>query len=166
MLKLIVKGLGGQGAKTFVEILAKAANIEKKFFLAYPEFGPERTGTSINAYFKLDNKRMRDRTPIKVADIIVVLEKKLDRIDSELKKQGTLIINSNEDKKYKFIDANKISKEITNNIIPNIVMLGSLIKVTKILNKESVVKAIEESFSGKIKELNLKCFEEGYKNIE
>jgi len=166
MLNLIVKGMGGQGAKTFVELLAKAANYEDKFYLAYPEFGPERSGTPINAYFKMNNNLIRDRSPIKFADYIVVLNKNLERIDSELKKQGVLVINSDNDKKYKFVDANKISKEIVGKLLPNIVMLGSFIKATEILKLSSVEKAIYDSFSKEVAEINIKCLKEGYNNLK
>jgi len=152
MFNLIVKGLGGEGAKTAVEILAKAANKENKFFLAYPEFGPERSGTPINAYFKMDDKLIRDRSPIKIADYILILNKNLERIDSELKKGGTLIINSEIHKKYYYLNAKEISP------IPNIAMLGALIRITKILKKESVESVLPEEF--------LKEFQEGYKMVK
>jgi len=45
-------------------------------------------------------------------------------------------------------------------------MLGSLIKTSKILEKKSVIKAIKDSFEGKVQELNLKCFEEGFKQVK
>jgi len=151
MLKLIIKGIGGEGAKTAIEILSKAANIEGKYFLAYPEFGPERSGTPINAYFKMDEKLIRDRSPIKIADIILVLNDKLDRIDFELKKGGILIINTIEHKKYNYLNVKSISK------IPNVAMLGALIKVTGILKKESIEKVLPKEF--------LSQFNEGYKQV-
>ncbi len=164
MIEVVVKGRGGQGAKTAVEILARAANFEGKFFLAYPEFGPERSGTPINAYFKLSDSLLRSRSPIKNPDIILVFDTSLDKFASGIKKNGKIIVNSLEEKKYNFVDAEKISKDIIGKVIPNIVMLGALIKITKILKRESVEKAIKDSFSGKIADLNLKCFDEGFKN--
>lgn len=152
MLKLIIKGLGGEGAKTAIEILAKAANKEEKFFLAYPEFGPERSGTPINAYFKMDDRLIRDRSPIKISDYILVLNKNLEKIDSELKKGGTLIINSEENKKYPYLNAKEISS------FSNISMLGALIKITKILKKESVESVLIGD--------QLKQFQEGYKKVK
>lgn len=159
MIEVTVKGRGGQGAKTFVEILAKAANYEGKFFLAYPEFGPERSGTPINAFFKLDERRIRSREPVRNPDIIVVLDSSLEKYDKELKKRGTLIINSPEEK-HGSIDANTISKELSGR--PNMVMLGAMIKITNLLKRVSVEKAIEDTFKGNIADINLRCFEEGY----
>lgn len=166
MFKLIVKGLGGQGAKTAIEILAVAANYEDKYFLAYPEFGPERTGTPISAFFKMDDSLIRDRSPIKIADAILVLSERIERIDSELKKGGFLILNSKKKhEKYMSVDADKISQE-NGSIKNNLFMLGLLIKETKILKKESLMKAIKEKSKKEFLDVNLKCFEAGYKYEE
>jgi len=166
MIEVVVKGRGGQGAKTAVEILARAANYEDKFFLAYPEFGPERSGTPINAYFKVSDTLLRSRSPIKNPDIILVFDTSLDKFAYGLKRNGKVIVNSPEEKKYGFVDANKISKELVGKVLPNIVMLGALVKLTKILKKESVEKAIKDSFKGKIADINIKCFDEGFKNAK
>lgn len=166
MIEVVVKGRGGQGAKTAVEVLARAANHEDKFFLAYPEFGPERSGTPINAYFKLNDTLVRSRSPIKSPDIILVLDTSLDKFASGIKKKGMIIVNSVDEKKYHFVDAEKIAKEIVGRSLPNIIMLGALVKITKILKKESVEKAIKDSFKGKIADMNLKCFDEGFKNAK
>ncbi|MBW2998325.1 2-oxoacid:acceptor oxidoreductase family protein [Candidatus Woesearchaeota archaeon] len=163
MFKLIIKGLGGQGAKTAVEILAVAANYEDKYFLAYPEFGPERTGTPISAYFKLDDYLIRDRSSIKIADSILVLSDKIERIDSELKKGGILILNSKKNhEKYLLVDADELSKE-QGSVKNNIFMLGLLIKQTKILKKDSLIKAVKDKSKPEFLESNLKCLEAGYK---
>lgn len=161
MIELRINGRGGQGAKTAVEILAEAANYENKYFLAYPEFGPERAGTPINAYFKLDNKKIRSREPILNPDIILVFDKTLKDYDKGLKNNGIMIINSSNESKYHFVDANSISKEITGKLIPNIVMLGALIKVTKILKKESVETAIKNFFDEK----TVESFRKGYEEV-
>ncbi len=166
MQEVIVKGRGGQGAKTAVEILAKAANYEEKWYLAYPEFGPERSGTPINAYFKVDDINIRSREPIKCPDIIVVFDKTLENFSRGLKRNGVIIVNSIIEKKYNFVDASTISKEIAGRFIPNMVMLGALIKITSILKKESVQKAINDTFEKKVADFNIKCFEEGYKQAK
>lgn len=164
MIQVKICGRGGQGAKTAVEILAKAANYEDKFFLAYPEFGPERAGTPINAYFKLSDKEIRDRSPIENPEIVLVFDKTLEEYCNGLRENGKIIINSSEEKEHHFIDVNSILGKI--NIAPNITMLGALIKITNILKKESVEKAIKDSFSDDIAELNLKFFRRGYEEVK
>ncbi len=163
MLNLIVKGFGGQGAKTFVEILASAANYENQYFLSYPEFGPERKGTPINAYFKMDSHVIRSRNSIQTADIIIVLDEQLQNYERSLKKKtGQLLLNCTLSKKYDFLDANKIAMNVFKKPIINTIMLGFLIKKSKILKKESVEKAIRDFFSGDVLKLNLCAFNEGY----
>jgi 2-oxoacid:acceptor oxidoreductase gamma subunit (pyruvate/2-ketoisovalerate family) len=164
MLEITVKGRGGQGAKTFIEILARAANYEGKFFLAYPEFGPERSGTPINAYFKMDSVRIRDREPIKSPDIIAVLDSSIPKYDKEIKKKGKVIINSEFDKKYHFIDATTAAKKFGSR--PNMAILGALIRLTGIIKRESAERAIKETFIGDVEEANLNCFREGFSKVK
>ena len=156
MFEIIIKGRGGQGAKTVMEILCKAANYEDKFFLGYPEFGPERSGTPISAYLKLDDLRIRSREPIRNADIIVVLDRTLDKFDKGLKKNGILIVNSAFEKNSHFVNADEIAETAKSR--SNMAMLGALIKITKILKKENVEKAIRDS----LPEENVKCFDMGF----
>ncbi|MFH1140316.1 MAG: 2-oxoacid:acceptor oxidoreductase family protein [Chloroflexota bacterium] len=47
MVEIRWHGRGGQGVVTAGEILAEAALLENKYFQAFPEFGPERTGAPV-----------------------------------------------------------------------------------------------------------------------
>ena len=47
VIKVIFWGRGGEGAKTAGHILAEAAFSEGKEVQAFPEYGPERSGATI-----------------------------------------------------------------------------------------------------------------------
>ena len=68
------------------------------------------------------------------------------------------ILNGDADK------ATEIAKKMGNEKVANIVMLGALIKTTKILKTESMIKALEKPFSGEKRSLlyiNISAFSKG-----
>lgn len=84
---------------------------------------------------------------------------------------SVIIINSNlisyntqRDNLYK-IPANDLAIEVKNERGANMILLGSLVKVSNIVSKESVLKAIDDTVSKKYTELNIKAFEKGYSYV-
>ncbi|MFX0137243.1 MAG: 2-oxoacid:acceptor oxidoreductase family protein [Candidatus Hodarchaeota archaeon] len=60
------------------------------------------------------------------------------------------------------IPASKFAKELQNEKVANMIMLGALIKVTKIVSKEAIIKSISDTVSEKYIELNVKAIEKGF----
>lgn len=61
MIEIRLHGRGGQGAVTSAELIAIAAINEGKFAQAFPSFGPERRGAPVQAFARIDNKRIYTR---------------------------------------------------------------------------------------------------------
>ncbi|MDD3177968.1 MAG: 2-oxoacid:acceptor oxidoreductase family protein [Candidatus ainarchaeum sp.] len=175
--EIIFYGRGGLGAKTAAQILAEAANIEEKNIQAFPEYGPERRGAPVRSFVRISDKHIRVHEPILNPDYIVVIDSNLFDVIENLKEfNGTYIINTNKpkdyfkkilkNKKFILIDGTKIALENLKINNPNIVLIGALIKQSKIIKLSSVEKIIEEEFTKKGKEYfikpNLKCLNEGY----
>jgi 2-oxoacid:acceptor oxidoreductase gamma subunit (pyruvate/2-ketoisovalerate family) len=49
-------GRGGQGAVTAAKMVAELALGQKKYFQAFPEYGPERSGAPIVAFTRVSNE--------------------------------------------------------------------------------------------------------------
>ncbi len=181
MLELIIHGRGGQGAKTAFNILAKAGLSCGKEVLAFPEYGPERTGAPMKSFLKIDDKKVRSYQPIDKADVVIVIDDSLfDFVDieSDLKDDALLIVNTSnlDDLKKKLgtndvygIDATKIALDHVEMNKPNIPMLGALLKVKPIVPLKDVVKVVREHFTEKIgKELtekNVAAIQESFLGI-
>ena len=74
MLEIRWHGRGGQGAFTAARLLGAAALFDGQFALAFPSFGPERRGAPIQAFTRLDGRRIGDRSALRACDFAVVLD--------------------------------------------------------------------------------------------
>ena len=152
MIEIRWHGRGGQGAKTASLLLADAAFNTGKFIQGFPEYGPERMGAPITAYNRISDTEIRVHSNIYEPDFDVT---------SGLKKDGAIVINTNEDieslrKKLKgyegkifTIDASRISIECLKANFPNTAMLAAVVHVTGIMSKEELISNMEGAFKHK-----------------
>ena len=170
MIEVRFHGRGGQGAVTAAEILAKAAFEDGKYCQAFPFFGVERRGAPVMAFTRIDNKPIRRRYQVYNPDYVVVLDDGLlEVVDvfSGLKEGGKLIINTNngvettEGVEINKVDATGIALDILGVPIVNTILLGAFAGVTGSFI-ESLIKIINETFSGKVAEKNEKAAKIAY----
>jgi pyruvate ferredoxin oxidoreductase gamma subunit len=172
-------GRGGQGAVTSAELLAQAAISEGKYAQAFPSFGPERRGAPVQAFNRVDSKEpVRIRADINQPDVVVVLDPSLlsiVNVTSGLKKKGLVIINTRKtasEIKSEFginypvatVNATKIAREQLGVPIVNTTMLGAVIKITGVINKESILAPLEKRF-GRLGERNIKAMQTAYEEV-
>ena len=171
-------GRGGQGAVTSAELLAQAAIAEGKYAQAFPSFGPERRGAPVQAFNRVDTKEpVRLRVDITEPDFVVVLDPGLlakVKVTSGLKAGGWVIINTRktaDEIKKEFninypvatINATRIARELK---IPtvNTTALGAVIKITGVVDKNSVVEPLKNRF-GKLADVNIKAMESAFAQV-
>jgi pyruvate ferredoxin oxidoreductase gamma subunit len=179
MLQLRLHGRGGQGGKTAAEILAIAAINSGKFAKSFPEFGPERTGAPVQYYVKISDKEIKTNQPITKPDIVSILDNTLIGLvdfSHGLKTNGILLFNSDENgtKKIKenfpgtktfIIDASGIAIELFQKNLPNVPMLGAIIKVTSALDLKVIEEEVKHKFAflpPELLEKNLEGLKRGY----
>jgi 2-oxoacid:acceptor oxidoreductase gamma subunit (pyruvate/2-ketoisovalerate family) len=180
-LEMVFFARGGQGAKTAAEILAQGAAREGKFVQAFPSFGPERSGAPTQTFLRISDRIIRTHEPILNPDVIVVLDDTLletEKIAQGLKKNTLLIINSIKEtdelkKQLDFsgqiytIDASGISLQIIGQPRPNTVILGEIIRITRIAKLESIQEEFRKIFEEKIGReayvKNIEAISEAYK---
>ena len=186
MIEIRWHGRGGQGAKTASLLLADAAFNTGKFIQGFPEYGPERMGAPITAYNRISDTEIRVHSNIYEPDFVVVVDDSLIGtvdVTSGLKKDGAIIINTNEDieslrkklngyeGKIFTIDASRISIECLKANFPNTAMLAAVVHVTGIMSKEELVENMEGSFKHKfakkpeVIEPNMKALIRGYDEL-
>ena len=153
MVEIRWHGRGGQGAKTAALLFADAALAVGKHVQAFPEYGPERMGAPVQSFNRIDDQPILMHCPVKSPNVVVVLDPTLMasiNVTAGLGKDGTLIVNTGLDaaeikKAVKFdgriytVDASKISEETIGRKIPNTPMLAALVKVTGILDFDSML---------------------------
>ena len=178
-------GRGGQGVKTAATMAAEAALQEGKFAQGFPEYGPERMGAPVTGYTRISDKAITIHCGVAQPDVVIVLDNSLvGQIDlvAGLGEDGVLIINSNEnpaDVRRKLgmkggrlftVDATRISMEELGRSIPNTPMMGALVKVTELLNMETLKKDVQKKFMKKFGEKivqgNFRALERAYQEVK
>ena len=177
MIEIRFHGRGGQGAVTSAELLALAAIGEGKYAQAFPSFGPERRGAPVVAFCRIDDERIRIRANIYEPDIVVVLDASLltiVNVAAGLKAEGILVTTSTDSpekvkeilaikNRIAVVDAVKIAREILGLPITNTTLLGSLVKASGVVKRESFIVPLRERF-GRIAEKNISAFERAYQD--
>lgn len=180
-------GRGGQGAKTASLLLADAAFNTGKYIQGFPEYGPERMGAPITAYNRISDTRLTIHSNIYEPDYVVVVDDTLLTsvdVTAGLKETGALIINTTKTpeqvkpliKGYKgkvcTIDARTISIETLGKYFPNTPMLGAVVKVSKIMDPDTFLKDMVDSFKHKfakkpeVVEGNIKALERSMQEVQ
>ena len=163
MWEIRLHGRGGQGAVTSAELLAKAAIARGKFAQAFPSFGPERRGAPVQAFVRVDDKRILKREKIYEPDIVLVLDPTLldvVNVAEGLKQEGIVVVNSsktNQELKDQYdwpsvasVNATRIAVDILSVPITNTTMIGALLKASGILEAQDMEEVILERFGPKL----------------
>jgi len=172
MIEIKWLGRGGQGAFTAARLLGEAVSMhEDKYAMAFPSFGPERRGAPVQAFTKIDNIKITDRSEIKSCDYLIVLDETLVQksLFEELKPNGVVLVNSRNSQKYEdnknkviAIDATLIAMEILNKPVSNTAMMGALLAVSNIIPIESLIDTIRQELNSSIAEKNVEIVKKAY----
>lgn len=175
---------GGQGAKTAAQILAEAAIAGGKFAQAFSEYGPERSGAPMKTFFRISNKPIRLHCDVQRPDLILVIDPSLLGeifVTEGLAEKGIVIVNCGDSpseikKKLKNkncqvynLDGTKIAMEFFGKDIPNMPMIGAVVKITGLISCKQIVKSVKEKFSrklgDKLTEKNVEALKRGYNEV-
>jgi len=178
-------GRGGQGVITAAKILAESALKARKYFQAMPEYGAERTGAPIRAYTRISSVPVIVYCGVVNPDIVIVLDPTLVgvvNITEGLKEGGILIVNtplSPKELRTKLnfakgkiytVNATKIALDLLGKGIPNIAMLGALLRATNVIKRENLLDKIRsklgETLKKQIVEENIQAFEMAYNETQ
>lgn len=176
---------GGQGAVTAAKTLAEMALTKDMFFQAFPEYGPERSGAPIQCFNRLSQERISTYCGITNPQIVVVVDPTLLEVvdvTHGLIEGGTVIVNTPEDPntirekinrqdgKIYTLDATHISLEELKRFMPNIPMLGALLKITGLLTEEDAVGYLQEAFGKKfpqkVVDSNISALKRAFKEVK
>ena len=180
MFEVRIHGRGGQGVVTATEMLSIAAFQEGRHAQAFPSFGSERTGAPVVAFCRIDDKEIRSREPIMQPDALIIQDPTLlSQIDvfAGLKHNGFVLINT----KSSFAElgltelvttwspgrlctlaATDLGLKHVGRPVPNVPLLAGFAALSGKLRLESVCKAIEAKFSGKVAQGNVAAATEAF----
>jgi pyruvate ferredoxin oxidoreductase gamma subunit/2-oxoisovalerate ferredoxin oxidoreductase gamma subunit len=160
MIEIRFHGRGGQGAVIASKVMAVAVFNEGRYVQSFPKFGVERRGAPVEAFLRIDDKKILLRNNVYEPDHIVVLDPTLmEAVDvtSGLRAGGVVLINTTR-RPVEFpklgnfhvacVDASAIA--IRHRLgspaqpIVNTSILGAIAKATGLVGLESICAAIQE----------------------
>jgi 2-oxoacid:acceptor oxidoreductase gamma subunit (pyruvate/2-ketoisovalerate family) len=173
-----IHGRGGQGSVMAARMLATAFVLEGKCVASFPMYGFERRGAPVQAFTRIDDKPIREKTQVYNPDCMMVIDPtllKLSTLFSGLKSEGILILNSpksietkpdNNLKLMGVVNATHIALEEIKRDIPNTCLLGAFAATTQWLKLESIITALKEYLSGDMLQRNIKSTERGFREVK
>ena len=180
MFQVRIHGRGGQGVVTAAAMLSIAAFGEGRHAQAFPSFGSERTGAPVVAFCRISDREIRLREPIMEPDALIIQDPTLLHqadVFAGLKRDGYILINTNRSfddlgltdflkdwrhERLCTVSATDISRKHLGRPMPNVPLLGGFAAISGIIKLESVVKAINDKFSGKVAEGNIAAVTEAF----
>jgi pyruvate ferredoxin oxidoreductase gamma subunit len=178
-------GRGGQGAVTAAKMVAELALGEGKYFQAFPEYGPERSGAPIVAFTRVSDTPIQVYSGIEHPQIVVVLDSSLLKIVDVTKgapDDVIVLVNSErspaqlrkdtalKDGRLYTIAATRIAVETIKRPIPNTPMVGALTRITGLFDIDDVVTFLREDFGKKfppkVVEGNIAAITRSYEEVQ
>jgi len=176
---------GGQGAVTAAKMVAELALGQGKYFQAFPEYGPERSGAPIVAFTRVSDDPIQIYSGIEHPQIVVVLDASLIAATDVLKgasEDVIVLVNSEltpaqvreqyrlEGGRLFTIAATRIALETIRRPIPNTPMVGALTRITGLFPIEKVVEFLRyefgKKFPPKVVEGNISAITRSYEEVQ
>lgn len=170
----IIAGFGGQGVLLAGEVLANAFMVAGKNVTWYPCYGAEMRGGTVNCEIVMNDTEEVSAVNKKEADFVVALNQaSVEKFVSKIKKGGWMIANSSlakeiktrADINYIFAPITKLAENVGNIKMANILALGIVAKVSKLVSVETLAEALDNVIPAHRKNLlplNLKALKIGY----
>jgi len=178
-------GRGGQGAVTAAKMVAEVALGQQKFFQAFPEYGPERSGAPIVAFTRISDAPIQIFSGVEHPQIVAVLDPSLLSIVDVTKgapDDAIVLINSDlppaelrakskmKGRKLYTVAATKIAVETIGRAIPNTPMVGALVRTAGLFPLDSVVEFMRaefgKKFPPKVVEGNVAALTRAYEEVQ
>ena len=176
MRKIILAGYGGQGMMLCGQILAYAAMLEDKYSTWVPSYGPEMRGGSAHCHVIVSDKPIGSPL-IPCADVLVAMNQpSYDKFEELVAPGGTLIYNSSiisagesrTDIHYATVDCARITEELNNPKVGNMVALGALNTLIGCVKEASIKDALKYKLGYRKEDLlhvNIRAIEAGRKAV-
>ena len=168
-----ISGLGGQGVVLAGQILGRAAIYGGKNVVQTQSYGAEARGSLAKSEIIISDETIGFPTVRKCDILIAMNQEALDKHLQSLKEDGILIVDTSyvkqiPEKKVKLfkVPATEMAeKTFGSKIYSNMIMLGILNKVSKLVSEEAMQNAIEDTVGTKNANINKKAYKKGKEEI-
>ena len=178
--KIVLAGEGGQGVQSIAKILVEAGYSADKKVLYIPNFGVEQRGGVSIAFCQISDNEIGEPRFSKGDIVMMLSDRAIERCGCYVDKNTTVIYDTSvcltkpeiEAKEIIGIPANKIANDELTSRVFNIIVLGVILKATKVIELKYVKNAMEQAFGKKfdakpeLRELNFKALDCGMNLIQ
>jgi 2-oxoglutarate ferredoxin oxidoreductase subunit gamma len=169
-----ITGFGGQGVILAGHIIGRAYAVNGGMHATQIQsFGPEARGSACSTTLAVSPTEVL-YPYIQRPDFFVVMSAEgYDKYRDELKDDGTLVYEKDLVKpKIKKgqpsygVESTRIAENLGRSIVQNIVMVGFFAAVSKLVPREKMRQAVQDSVPAGTEELNLRAFDAGWDAFE
>jgi 2-oxoglutarate ferredoxin oxidoreductase subunit gamma len=166
-----IAGFGGQGIVLAGHILGKAAALFENLNAVFTQsYGPEARGGSCSADVIIASEPIHYPRVTRPRILVLMSEDAKNTYLDSASDACQILIDKDlvhpdempEGVALYEIPATRIAEDLGRTIVANIVMLGFIAAVTKVITYDAMRQAVLASIPKGTEELNLKAFEEGY----
>lgn len=169
----LLAGFGGQGLLFAGKVIAYAGMLSGKEVSWFPSYGPEMRGGTANCSVIISDEPIGSPLVLSPQILIVLNSPSFDKFEKSIQKGGLVIIDSSiierkperDDIKYYLIPATQIANENNLKGFANMVVLGTLLKLTGFADNEIFQIALKKSVPANKEALilsNIKAIELGF----
>lgn len=175
--RIIIGGSGGQGILFLGKVIAHAAMKQGMEVTWFPSYGAEIRGGTANCMVVISDELIGSPI-VKYADYLIALnEASYKKFIVRLVTNGCIIydssiiknLNQKKDVIFYPVEASKEASLIAEPKLANMILLGAFIKVSNLINLDSVLETLEEIIPAKRKkmiEINKNLIIKGFEILE
>ena len=172
MLKeLRIAGFGGQGVILSAHILGKAAALYDGGYATMTQnYGPEARGGAASAALIVSDEPVLYPYLTNPDILVVMSQEAYTRFTPDVKEGGILLVEEDLVRLENLpqhllvygIPATRLAEKLGKKMVLNVVMVGFLCAISKVVSVESCRQAVNDSVPARFRDLNLGAFDEGY----
>ena len=175
-------GRAGQGILTASRLFVQAVILDGKYAQAFPDFGPERLGSPVAAFARIDDQPIELRSQVYTPNAVAVFEESLlvkVPVTQGMVTGGKLVVNwtqENTDELKRigekagvtalYVNADRIAMELIGSPTVSTIMLGALAQASGYVSIDSLESTVRERFHGSMGETNAKMVRMGFKEVQ
>jgi 2-oxoglutarate ferredoxin oxidoreductase subunit gamma len=172
-VEIRISGFGGQGVVLAGQILGRAAVYDGKNVIQTQSYGAEARGSMAKSEVIISSGKIGFPIVRKCDVLIAMNDGTVEKDLKDLKEDGILLVDSSTVKKvltpsarvFK-VSATRIAENFFGGkLYANMIMLGALTAISKIVSEQSVKFALKDSVAEKAVETNFRAFKKGEKAV-
>jgi len=164
-------GFGGQGVILAGLILGHAGIADGKWVASSSSYGPAARGGACRSDVVISDQPIIFPQVIQIDILVSLSQQGYDRYIKEVKGstgisiyEGGIVPKESPGLKQVQIPAQKAAaEELENEIVANMIILGSMVEMTGVVKKEALVRATTERVPEAFRDLNIRAVEIGFK---